>query len=128
MGRVLGFVEYQNECECCGKKGLKGTYLVVNENNEEIYMGSSCVLKKHNHYKKVSDIKEAIDEKINEIILNARNEYKLLGGKELEKKLYDLEFLSDEYLEIENKIKDIKNILCDKYSEKYYKLIPLKII
>lgn len=41
---IIGFTDKINECECCGKNELKGTYC-VNINGEDFYFGSTCVKK-----------------------------------------------------------------------------------
>jgi hypothetical protein len=52
MKTVKNFTDRVNECECCGKQDLKGTYLLVDEFNNEFYYGSTCAFKKHGANKK----------------------------------------------------------------------------
>jgi len=49
--KIIGFTDSVNECECCGKTGLKGTFCVTIE-GEERYYGSTCAHKKHGFDKK----------------------------------------------------------------------------
>lgn len=42
---TLGFTDNCTTCEKCGKSNLKGTYIVVDENNNDFYFGSECVKK-----------------------------------------------------------------------------------
>jgi recombinational DNA repair protein (RecF pathway) len=44
--KILGFTDSVNECDCCGKTGIKGTFAVSIEGNEFHY-GSTCAHKKH---------------------------------------------------------------------------------
>ena len=44
--KIIAFTDLVNECECCGKKGLKGTFC-VNIDGNEFYFGSICTFKKH---------------------------------------------------------------------------------
>jgi hypothetical protein len=46
MKRIIAFTDSVNECECCGKTGLKGTYC-IELNGEELYYGSVCAFKNH---------------------------------------------------------------------------------
>jgi hypothetical protein len=46
MKKVLGFTEDKQECMCCGKGDLKGTYaLQLEEGGEILYYGSTCASK-----------------------------------------------------------------------------------
>ncbi len=44
--KIIAFTDSINECDCCGKKGLKGTFCVLIDGNE-FYYGSTCAFKKH---------------------------------------------------------------------------------
>lgn len=44
--KIIGFTDSVNECDCCGKSGLKGTFC-VEINGKELYYGSTCAFKKH---------------------------------------------------------------------------------
>jgi hypothetical protein len=39
--KIIGFTDSVNECDCCGKQNLKGTYC-VNIDGKEFYYGSKC--------------------------------------------------------------------------------------
>jgi len=41
--RVLGWEDGFNECDCCGKTGLKGTYACELEGGDIVHYGSTCV-------------------------------------------------------------------------------------
>lgn len=43
---IIGYTDSVNECDCCGKKGLKGTYCMEID-GEEFYYGSVCAFKNH---------------------------------------------------------------------------------
>lgn len=57
--KIIAFTDSVNECDCCGKKGLKGTFCVEIEGNE-FYFGSTCAFKKHG-FEKSSDYKLALN-------------------------------------------------------------------
>lgn len=120
--KILGFTESFNTCECCGKNNLKGTYIVQYIDGCIYHFGSTCVKNKAD-FDKTKSLKQQINEYKAEIQVRARNEFKMLGGYELESKLYDLEFLSNEYINIENKINQIKNEIRIKYINDYIKYI-----
>ena len=41
--RILGLVDWKNECDCCGKENLKKTVaLENNETGEVVYYGTTC--------------------------------------------------------------------------------------
>jgi len=40
--KIIGFTDSVNECDCCGKTELKGTYCMESENGDEFYFGSVC--------------------------------------------------------------------------------------
>lgn len=43
---IIGFTDSVNECDCCGKIDLKGTYC-IDLNGIELYYGSVCAFKSH---------------------------------------------------------------------------------
>lgn len=43
--KIIGFTDKINECDCCGKINLKGTYCILIDGND-FYYGSSCATKK----------------------------------------------------------------------------------
>lgn len=105
--KILGFTESNNTCDCCGKSDLKGTYAVSSDENDTLYYGSTCV-KRNLGIAKNSEVKNKIDEYKTEIKRQAREFYKLLGGFEIENKMSELEFLSDEWMLLDNKYQDYK--------------------
>ena len=75
--KIIGFTDKVNECDCCGKTELKGTYCIYIDGNE-FYYGSTCA----SNTIKVSsdDIKKEVkkielEKSINEMVLNAKFEY-----------------------------------------------------
>jgi hypothetical protein len=43
--KIIGFTDKVNECDCCGRTELKGTYCINIEGNE-FYYGSTCAAKR----------------------------------------------------------------------------------
>jgi len=46
MTTIIGYTDSISECDCCGKKELKGTYC-VDVDGMEFYFGSVCAFKSH---------------------------------------------------------------------------------
>ena len=46
MKKIIGYTDSINECDCCGRVDLKGTYCVELD-GEELYFGSICAFKVH---------------------------------------------------------------------------------
>ncbi len=46
MTTIIGYTDSINECDCCGKVDLKGTYC-VEVDGVEFYFGSVCAFKNH---------------------------------------------------------------------------------
>lgn len=46
MIKVIAYTDSVNQCECCGKSNLKGTFC-VDIDGVERYFGSTCAFKKH---------------------------------------------------------------------------------
>jgi hypothetical protein len=46
MKIIIGFTDSVNECDCCGKTELKGTYCIELD-GVELYYGSVCAFKSH---------------------------------------------------------------------------------
>ena len=53
--KIIAFTDSVNECDCCGKSGLKGTFCVSIDGNE-FYYGSTCAFKKHGFEKSESKL------------------------------------------------------------------------
>ena len=43
--KIIGFTDKVNECDCCNRIGLKGTYC-INIDGNEFYYGTTCATKK----------------------------------------------------------------------------------
>ena len=43
--KIIGFTDKINDCDCCGRTGLKGTYC-ISIDGCEFYYGSTCATKK----------------------------------------------------------------------------------
>jgi len=43
--KIIGFTDKVNECDCCGRTDLKGTYC-ISIDGSEFYYGSSCAAKR----------------------------------------------------------------------------------
>lgn len=75
--KIIGFTDKVNECDCCGKTELKGTYCILIDGNE-FYYGSTCAsntinISKEEIKKEIKKIE--LEKLINEMVLNANNEY-----------------------------------------------------
>jgi hypothetical protein len=46
MKTIIGYTDSINECDCCGKINLKGTYC-IDLDGVELYYGSMCAFKNH---------------------------------------------------------------------------------
>ena len=46
MKTIIGYTDSINECDCCGKTELKGTYC-IDLDGVELYYGSVCAFKSH---------------------------------------------------------------------------------
>jgi hypothetical protein len=46
MKTIIGYTDSINECDCCGKTELKGTYC-IDLDGVELYYGSVCAFKTH---------------------------------------------------------------------------------
>jgi hypothetical protein len=40
--RIIGYTDTVNECDCCGKTELKGTFVMADELDNEMYFGRVC--------------------------------------------------------------------------------------
>lgn len=72
MKTIIGYTDSINECDCCGKTELKGTFC-IDLDGVELYYGSVCAFKEHG----------ITDEEKKEAIAAFKKEQK-------NKKLYDL--------------------------------------
>lgn len=75
--KIIGFTDSVNDCDCCGKTGLKGAYCIQIEGNE-FYYGSVCAQKHTGVSEKVikSEVKKinAI-EKFDTVMSGLKSEY-----------------------------------------------------
>ena len=75
--KIIGFTESINECDCCGKTGLKGTYCVEIYGNE-FYYGSTCASKNINisSYEIKKEIKKIeLYKNIDNLVKEAKTEF-----------------------------------------------------
>lgn len=92
---IIGATDSVNECDCCGKTGLKFTYVMTNEDGIELYYGGTCGAKASGS--SLVQIKETVkainfNNKIDEMVKEATNQHlqdKLI--KYLTKKGADME-------------------------------------
>jgi hypothetical protein len=77
---VFGYTDAVNDCDCCGKTGLKGTYCCELEGGQIVHFGSVCV------YKNTGLSKKQVKEQVEYTIKYATNErYKeMKASKELQ--------------------------------------------
>lgn len=43
MPKVLGYTQDHTNCDCCGRKNLKGTFAVETDHGDVLHYGSVCV-------------------------------------------------------------------------------------
>jgi len=71
MKTIKAFTDTIRECECCNRTNLKGTYLLVDDFNNEFYYGSECAKKQSGLDTKEFKLKTNLTEMINSIISEA---------------------------------------------------------
>lgn len=74
--KIIGFTDKVNECDCCGRTELKGTYCIYIDGNE-FYYGSSCAsntIKVSSDYIKKEIKKIELELTIKELVENAKTE------------------------------------------------------
>jgi hypothetical protein len=115
---IIGFTDSVNECDCCGKTELKGTYCVIID-GIELYYGSTCV---KNNLSISSDaiLNAEIKKGTEERKKSARNKFESIGAKELEKRIPLLEVFSKEWDELDNKVSAIKKSICLEFNINYF--------
>lgn len=78
--RIIGYTDQINECDCCGKAELKGTYVMADEMDNEMYFGKVCGAKHANW--SMSEFSENLsifkakmkrDEKVSQLVENLKN-------------------------------------------------------
>ena len=75
--KIIGFTDKVNECDCCGKTELKGTYCISIDGNE-FYYGSTCASNTINVSsdeikKEVKKIE--LEKNIDVLVADAKSEY-----------------------------------------------------
>ncbi len=75
--KIIGFTDKVNECDCCGRTELKGTYCISIDSNE-LYYGVTCAANAVGSTSK--DIKEQVkkidlEKNIHDLVTEATNEY-----------------------------------------------------
>ena len=85
--KIIAYTDSVNECDCCGKKGLKGTFCVEIECNE-FYFGSTCAFKKHG-FEKSSDYKLALNNYDRLLYARRRGFSTIKEMKNYDEKLYN---------------------------------------
>lgn len=55
MKKIIGYTDSVNECDCCGRTELKGTYCIELD-GVELYYGSVCAFKSHGVTKEEKEI------------------------------------------------------------------------
>jgi hypothetical protein len=114
--KILGFTESVNECGCCGKTELKGTY-AVEINDTILHYGSTCV-KRNLGLKKDSEVKSEVKKQY-AINLAKANEYFVeMGGLELNEKINKVHFTNPEWDILFKKINDLKQESAKKFNVK----------
>lgn len=113
--KIIGFTDKINECDCCGKTELKGTYCISIDGNE-FYYGSTCAsntinISSDEIKKEVKKIE--LEKSIKEMVLNAKFEYQ-------QNKVFKLAIKKginkDEFLLKHGKIIDVmNNMKCYQY-------------
>lgn len=82
--KIIGYTDSINECDCCGKTELKGTFVMADEFNNELYYGKICGAKAagwsiqdFNENVKTLKSEEKKQKAVNEMIIEAgENKYK----------------------------------------------------
>ena len=75
--KIIGFTDKVNECDCCGRTELKGTYCISIEGNE-LYYGVTCAANVTNYTTEVikKEVKKIeLEKNINQLVVEATNEY-----------------------------------------------------
>lgn len=75
--QIIGFTDSVNECDCCGKTGLKGTYCILID-GEEKYYGSLCATKNSGFSSEVikAEVKKIdLEKNIDSLVSDAKFEY-----------------------------------------------------
>lgn len=116
--QIIGFTDSINECDCCGKTGLKGTYCVSILGDEKYY-GSTCV-KRNLNIPTDAVLNSEIKKYITLQKLEANKKFIQLGGKEMESKLPLIDFCTEEWDELHEKVMSLKQSICLEFKIKNF--------
>jgi len=75
--KIIGFTDKVNECDCCGRTELKGTYCISIEGNE-LYYGVTCAANVTNYTTEVikKEVKKIeIEKNIAELVSEAKYQH-----------------------------------------------------
>jgi hypothetical protein len=75
--KIIGFTDKVNDCDCCGRSNLKGTYC-ISIDGVELYFGVSCAANATNYTTEVikKEVKKIdLEKSIAILVLEASNEY-----------------------------------------------------
>lgn len=109
--QIIGFTDKVNECECCGKTELKGTYC-INIDDNEFYYGSTCA--KRNVGLNSSDFnKKAKEDKKNRLEL-FKKEFSPIQ-KKYSSQLQSLDWNDEKWDLLNDELNKIKVSLKNKY-------------
>lgn len=75
--KIIGFTDKVNDCDCCGRTELNGTYCISIDGNE-LYYGVTCATNVTNYTKEViiKEVKKIeVEKNIDKLVSEAKNEY-----------------------------------------------------
>lgn len=93
--RIFGFTESVNECGCCGKTELKGTY-AVEINDTLLHYGSTCV-KRNLGLKKDSEVNAEVKKQYAINLAKANEYFVQMGGLKLSEEIDKYHFTDPEW-------------------------------
>lgn len=114
--KIFGFTESVNECGCCGKTELKGTY-AVDVNDTILYYGSTCV-KRNLGLKKDSEVNAEVKKQYAINLIKANEYFVEMGGLQLHAEMNKIDFWNPEFDVIWNKYLALKNEAAKKFNVK----------
>ena len=114
--RIFGFTESVNECGCCGKTELKGTY-AVEINDTLLHYGSTCV-KRNLGLKKDSEVNAEVKKQYAINLIKANEYFVEMGGLQLNEEIDKYHFTNPEWDVIFIKIKNLRQESAKKFNVK----------
>lgn len=120
--RVLGFTDFYNNCDCCGRNNLKGTYAVESSTGYIYHFGSTCVSKKEWFNNDIS-LKNQCDEYALEIKIKAIEMFDNLGGYLIKEKMKKLNAFTDEHDMLYKELNYIEKQCNDVFLSEFVKYI-----